>query len=220
MLERAGVGTPQTGGGVRAPGREIQQLGRSAGPAPAGGGNDDAVRRAIQQSLGAAGSAGPSTGPTTNSAAPNPTSQSVIDAMLARAKGDMGAGAALDRGIQDIRARASMGIAKEQEASRAMRGMSAGSSVETDAQGLARQQQAQVNGLTTDITLGRERDRDALFQAAGNMGLAQGSQQLQAASGAREQHRMDEQSAYEARNAYMQNFSTILNLLNRKQAVV
>lgn len=126
------------------------------------------------------GSSAPPSGgaPTTNTAAPNPVSNEIIDILKNRAKGDMGLPGQLDRATQDIRDNASMGIAGEQALSRARRGVSGTGIDQMDADKLAKSQQQGINRVTTDLTLGRERDRDALYGSIAGLGLQQGSQQL------------------------------------------
>lgn len=223
----AGLGASYSGtGGTSTAGRGVVAGAgdpRRSTPTGTTGADGDAIRRALQQAVGQATASGPaasSTGPTTNTAAPNPTSQAAIDAMMSRAGGDMGAAKALDAGIQDIRSRAGLGIARENELNQVMSGMSNSSKVGSDSQELARAQGADINRLTRDITVGRERDRDSLYQAAANIGLAQGDQQLREVDSARTQHRQDQVAAYEARDAYMSNLTTILNILNQRNGVL
>ncbi len=123
-------------------------------------------------------SGGAPTNPTLNAAAPNPVSNEIIDILKNRAKGDMGLPGQLDRATQDIRDNASMGIAGEQALSRARRGVSGTGIDQMDADKLAKAQQQGINRVTTDLTLGRERDRDALYGSIAGLGLQQGSQQL------------------------------------------
>lgn len=111
-------------------------------------------------------------------AAPNPVSNEIIDTLRKRANGDMGLPAELDRSIQDIRDRASEGIAGEQALSRARRGVSGSGIDKWDADQLASAQRSDINRITTDMAIGRERDRDSLLANIAGLGLSQGGQQL------------------------------------------
>lgn len=209
--------TPSSAGGGRTGGFVFNRATGSQGTSAASGPSNADITKAVQAALAPPAAAAT---PTVNTAAPNPISNDAITALQGRVTGDMGAGAALDRGIQDIRARASLGIAKEQELNAAARGMSGSSIPGSQAQDLARGQQADISRLTTDITLGREAKRDDMYKSIAQLGLAQGDQQLAAKAQATDQYRADTSAAYDARAAQAQNLAVVLNLLNRNQNVL
>ena len=127
--------TPSSAGGGRGGFVYGRSPVTSAGSASSGASSAD-ITKAVQAALAPPAAAAT---PTVNTAAPNPISNDAITALQGRVTGDMGAGAALDRGIQDIRARASLGIAREQELNAAARGMSGSSIPGSQAQDLARE---------------------------------------------------------------------------------
>lgn len=152
--------------------------------------------------------------PSTNTAAPNPVSNGVIDQLLARSKDPtMGAGA-YDLGIQKIRANASQGIGKEMAASRAARGVAGGGLDDADARGLAQMQEGQIGSLTANFLAQREDKRDQLIGQAGNMGLAQGAQQQNQQSINYGQYNADRDAAWRESQAKTNNLQNILSILS------
>jgi hypothetical protein len=142
----------------------------------------------------------------------------------------------IDQNIQDIRDRASQGIAGSQQLSRIQRGVSGSGIDVSDKRALDKSQQNDINRMTTDATLGWEKERSNNLQAAGsmglnsqgqqigatsaagNMGLSQGAQQLAQQQEARaQQNQMFQQQQQQdaaLRDSQMQGWNTILNLLS------
>lgn len=156
--------------------------------------------------------------PTTNTAEANPISNDIITTLQNRAKGDLGAPENLDRGIQKIRDNASMGIAGEQQMSRIRRGVSGSGIDKVDADRLAKSQQNDINALTKDIVLGRERDRDSLLKDTAGLGLSQGAQQIQAQQRADAQYNASVDAALREKAINTQNqvasFQALMNILS------
>jgi len=117
--------------------------------------------------------------PVVNKAEANPTATSAIDMLMARAKGDMGLGKEIDRGVQDIRSNALAGIAGDR-LSRVARGVS-GTGIDTyDANKQSDQQKAEVNRMVNDRTIAAEAMRNDLLGSTANLALNTSGQQLQA----------------------------------------
>ena len=117
--------------------------------------------------------------PVVNKAEANPTATAAIDMLMARAKGDMGLGKEIDRGVQDIRSNALAGIAGDR-LSRVARGVS-GTGIDTyDANKQSDQQKAEVNRMVNDRTIAAEAMRNDLLGSTANLALNTSGQQLQA----------------------------------------
>lgn len=204
----------------------------------AGGPNPNAGKAASAPA--AAPSAVPATAavtpgsPVVNKAEANPTATSAIDMLMARAKGDMGLGKEIDRGVQDIRSNALAGIAGDR-LSRVARGVS-GTGIDTyDANKQSDQQRAEVNRMVNDRTIAAEAMRNDLLGSTANLALNTSGQQLQAQgmntaaanaqseldlrrqAEARQERNdvwnMNEAATSRARDEQLRSFQTLLNFL-------
>ena len=224
----AGIGTYGRGGGAATGGGFIPSstAGRlppaSGTAAPVGQSEVSSALKSIlgqtQQTTQAPTTPTPAPEPTTNTAAPNPVSNGVIDQLISRANGPGNIAAELDRGIQGVRDRADLGIAGANQVTRVARGTSGSGMDQFDADRLKDSQRADINSMTTDLVLGRQRDVDGLLTTAGNMGLSQGAQQ-QASQQIANQQTAQAQNAQLQREANMiaaqtNSFNTLLNFLN------
>lgn len=230
-----------SGRGTRAPAasdiaRLLSPASASSGPIPGTMG----VYPGTGQPASAAPAAVPATAPVTpgspvvNKAEANPTATSAIDMLMNRAKGDMGLGKEIDRGVQDIRSNALAGIAGDR-LSRVARGVN-GTGIDTfDANKQSDQQKAEVNRMVNDRTIAAESMRNDLLGSTANLALNTSGQQLQAqgmnTAAANAQSDLDlrrqaearqerndvwdrnESAAARARDDQMRSFQQLLNFL-------
>lgn len=178
---------------------------RPGGPAPR------AAAAAPAAGAGSSSASG-SAGTFTNTTAPNPVSNTAIDEIMKRYQDKSAAG--LDDSIRKLRANASMGIAGEMAANRARMGSSGTSQDSVDARALAQGQEHNINSLTTDFVLGREKEKDNLIQAYGNMGLAQGNQQQAGAAQAFNQWATQQNLELQKKNDYLRSLQVVSSLLD------
>jgi hypothetical protein len=166
--------------------------------------------------------------PTVNTAEANPVSNEIISTLKSRAAGDMGLPGELDAATREIRDRASAGIEGDTIA-QIRSGRLGDSSGQRDADARGDLQREQINKITTDLTLGRERDRDALNLSTANLALGQSGQQL-SATGQAQQAQLSQQAEARAqasdnwqrqaaadaavRDAQQTSWNTLLNLLS------
>lgn len=232
-----------SGRGTRAPAasdiaRLLSPASASSGPIP---GTMGVYPGTAAWSASRASPAVPATAPVTpgspvvNKAEANPTATSAIDMLMNRAKGDMGLGKEIDRGVQDIRSNALAGIAGDR-LSRVARGVN-GTGIDTfDANKQSDQQKAEVNRMVNDRTIAAEAMRNDLLGSTANLALNTSGQQLQAQgmntaaanaqseldlrrqAEARQERNdvwnMNEAATSRARDEQLRSFQTLLNFLS------
>lgn len=209
-------------------------LANTVGPAQYLGGSSVASPGAVQglpswgTPTASQPSATPAATPTVNTAEANPDSKAIIEQLRSRAAGDMGLPGELDAATREIRDRASAGIEGDTIA-QIRSGRLGDSSGQRDADARGDLQREQINKITTDLTLGRERDRDALNLSTANLALGQSGQQL-SATGQAQQAQLSQQAEARAqasdnwqrqaaadaavRDAQQTSWNTLLNLLS------
>ncbi len=141
--------------------------------------------------------------PTTNTANYDPQQKAILDRILARTSGDMGAGDAINVAGGKIR-EASIGAQKEAEAQRTARGVSGTGANDYDQRKISDATQKAIAGSATDISNKAEQDRNALLTGAAGVAsnIAQGAnadrqlaiQQWQAQQQAQQQQQQMQQN--------------------------